>query len=237
MFINHQYLVKTRSEFYLNMENKEISKYVAKTGTTILGIKCKDGHVMGSDRRVTAGGQIVVKKDFQKTIRINDYLLMSVAGNAADAKMQAKLAAAELRLKELKTKARPTVKEAANLIANLSYRNIRTPSMIPSIVGSIVGGFNEDGTTELYTIEPAGGIDEVTDYDANFGSGMAFVLGYLERLYKPDISVKDAIKLAVESLKSSTQRDTASGNGIDVYSITKEGIVHEVSEVITPNYK
>ena len=220
-----------------NRNTEEVSKAVTKTGTTIVGIRCKDGMIMGADRRVTAGGMIVVKKDFQKVMRINDYLLMAVAGNAADAKMLAKVAAAELKLKELKTRSRPTIKEAANLIAMMSFKNIRTPSMIPSIVGSIVGGFNEDGTTELFTLEPAGGIDEVTDYDANFGSGMAFVLGYLERTYKKDLSIKEGVNLAVEALKSSTQRDTASGNGIDVFSITKTGIKQEVSEEIVPQFK
>ena len=219
------------------MNKEEISGSVLKTGTTIVGIRCKDGMIVGADRRVTAGGQIVVKKDFQKVIQINDYLLMAVAGNAADAKMLARVASAELRLKELKTKTQPTVKEAANFIALMSFRNIRAPSMIPSIVGSIVGGVNADGSTELYTLEPAGGIDEVTDYDANFGSGMAFVLGLLERKYQKDISVKEGIELAVEALKSSTQRDTASGNGIDVFSITKSGITHEISQEILAQFK
>tara|TARA_Y100000034_G_C6909629_1_gene423605 strand:- start:7122 stop:7781 length:660 start_codon:yes stop_codon:yes gene_type:complete len=219
------------------MNNEEISKFVTKTGTTIIGIKCKDGAVIAADRRVTAGGQIVVKKDFQKVIRINDHLLMAVAGNASDAKMASRLASAELKLKELKTKERPTVEESANFIAMMSYRNIRAPSMIPSIVGSIVGGYNEDGSVELFTIEPAGGIDPVTDYDANLGSGMAFVLGLLERQYKPGLNVKEGVELAREALKSSTQRDTASGNGFDIFSITKDGIQQSVSEEIIPQFK
>ena len=118
----------------------------------------------------------------------------------------------------------------------LAYRNIRTPSMIPSIVGSIVAGVNEDGTAELYTVEPAGGVSKVDDYDANFGSGMPYVLGLLERQYKKDMSVKEGIQLAVESLKSSTQRDVGSGNGIDVFSITKDGIKQEVEQKIEANY-
>jgi proteasome beta subunit len=217
--------------------NDEMSKIVTKTGTTILGINCKDGAVIAADRRATAGGQIVIQKNIQKAIKVNDYLMIAIAGNAADAKLLVKVLAAELKLKELKTKSRPTVREAANLAAMMTYRNIRSPSMIPNIVGTIIGGFNEDGTTGLYTIEPAGGIDAVEDYDANFGSGMSFVLGLLERQFKKDLSVKDAIELAKEALKSSTQRDTASGNGIDVFSITKDGIKHEVSEEIVPQYK
>ena len=217
--------------------NEELNKLVKKTGTTILGMVCKDGVIIAADRRATAGGAIVIQKNIQKAIRVNDYLMIAIAGNAADAKLLVRVLAAELKLKQLKTKTRPTVEEAANLAAMMTYRNIRAPSMIPNIVGTIVGGFNEDGSVKLYTIEPAGGIDEVIDYDANFGSGMSFVLGLLERQYKKELSIKEGIELAKESLKSSTQRDTASGNGIDIFSITKSGIKHEVSEEIIPQYK
>jgi 20S proteasome alpha/beta subunit len=123
------------------------------------------------------------------------------------------------------------------LLASIIYQSIRQPAMLQFIVGSIVGGFNEDGTTELYTIDPSGGIKQIKDYDANFGSGMPFVLGLLERQYKKGMSVSDGIKLAVETIKSSTQRDTGSGFGIDVYSITKDGLKKSVSQEIQPNYK
>ena len=109
--------------------------------------------------------------------------------------------------------------------------------MIPFQVGSLVAGYNEDGTTELYTVEPAGGVYPVEDYDANFGSGMPYVLGLLERQYKRDMTVKEGVELAKEALKSSTQRDVGSGYGIDVFTITKNGIKKEVEEEIKPEYK
>tara|TARA_Y100000310_G_C20367068_1_gene661724 strand:- start:190 stop:768 length:579 start_codon:yes stop_codon:yes gene_type:complete len=192
---------------------------------------------MASDRRVTAGGQIVVQKNMQKTIRINDYLLMAISGSASDAKMLANILSAELRLKELTTKSRPSVEESANLLAHMSYKNIRTPSMIPPIVGSIVGGFNEDGSAELFTIEPAGGIDKIQNYDANFSSGMPYILGLLEGKYNENITVKEGLELAKEAIQTGIERDPASGNGIDVFSVTKSGIKHEVSQKIVPQYK
>ena len=99
-----------------------------------------------------------------------------------------------------------------------------------------MGGVNEDGSVELYSIEPAGGSMKVEDYDANFGSGMPYILGLLEREYKKDITVEEGVKLAIESLKSSTQRDTGSGYGMDVFIITKEGIKKVIDKEITPDY-
>ncbi len=216
--------------------DEDLKKSILKTGTTILGIVCKDGVVMASDRQITAGN-LVVGKNYPKTVNINDYLLISFTGMVSDAQRVPKLLSAELKLKQLRSKSRPTVQQASSLLANISYHGIRQPSMIPQQAGFLLGGFNEDETTELYTIEPAGSVVKVEDYDANFGSGMPFVLGLLERQYKKDISVKEGVELAKEALKSSTQRDIGSGYGIDVFTITKEGIKKVVTQEILPEYK
>jgi proteasome beta subunit len=201
----------------------ELKNSVLKTGTTILGIVCKDGIVLASDRQVSAG-TMVMKKNKEKTIKINDYLLYAGAGVASAIQRTAKLLGAELRLKEIRSKVRPSVKQAASLTANMVYQNVRQFTRIEDVVGALIAGVNEDGTFELYTLDPSGHIDLVDDYDANFGSGMPFSLGLLERQYKKGVSVKEAIELAKEALLSSTQRDMGSGYGIDIYTITKEGI-------------
>jgi proteasome beta subunit len=217
------------------MDN-ELKNSILKTGTTILGIVCKDGVIMAADRQTTAGN-MVVKKNKQKSVKINDYLVFSAAGVVSDIQRTAKLLSAELKLKELKSRSRPTIKQAANLLATITYSQIRQPSMVPSMVGTLIAGFNEDGSTELYTIEPAGSVIKVDDYDANFGSGMQFVIGLLERQYKKDLSIQEGIELAKEALKSSTQRDIGSGYGIDIFTITKEGIKKVVEQEINPEYK
>ncbi|MBU0760759.1 MAG: proteasome subunit beta [Nanoarchaeota archaeon] len=220
--------------------NQEISKNMLKSGTSIVGIVCKDGVVLGADRRSTAGGEgmsIVMKKNKQKIRNITDHIIASYTGSVSDIELANKVLSAELRLKELKTHARPTVAEAANLLAISTYRNIRTPSMVPSIVGTLIAGVDEDGKASLFTIEPAGSASEVTDFDANFSSGMPYILGLLEKQYHKDVTVKEAIELAKDCIKSAIERDSGSGNGIDVFTITKDGIQHAVSEEIIPQYK
>lgn len=219
----------------MNSHTEEIKNSIMKSNTSLVGIVCKDGIVMGADRRSTAGSIIMSKKS-KKVVPVNDYIVVAGTGVASDIDLSQRVFSAELRLKELKTKSRATVKEAANLFGMMTYRNIRSPSMIPSIVGMLVGGLNEDGTTELFTVEPAGGVYPVTDYDANFSSGMPYILGLLERQWKKDITIQQGVELAVEALKSSTQRDSASGNGIDVFTITKDGVKHVISQEILPSY-
>jgi len=214
----------------------ELKNSILKTGTTVLGIVCRDGVVMAADRQVTAGS-MVMSKNTSKVVKINDYLVVSWTGGFADAQRQGKLIAAELKLKELKSKSRPSIKQAANLISTITYAQIRQPSMIPNIVGTLIAGFNEDGSTELYSIEPAGSVMKIEDYDANLGSGMPFVLGLLERQYKKDLSIEECIELAKEALKSSTQRDIGSGYGIDIFMITKDGIKKVVEQEIKSEFR
>ena len=128
----------------------EINKNVMKSNTSIVGIVCKDGIVMGGDRRATAGS-IIMSKNSQKVVKVNDYIVVSGTGVASDIDLNQRVFSAELKLKELKTKSRPTVREAATLFGMMAYRNIRNPSMIMSVVGMLIAGVNEDGETELYT--------------------------------------------------------------------------------------
>ncbi len=202
----------------------DLKKNILSSGTSLVGIVCKDGVVMAGDRRATAGGQVVMNKNADKIIPINEYLITSGTGVSSDIDMLQKLAKAQLKIKELRDKKRPTVKEAANLIAAMNYKNIRQPTMIQFIAGLMVGGLNEDGATELYSIEPAGSVMKVKDFDANFSSGMPYILGLLEKSYKKDLSIEEGVVLAIEAIKASSERDTASGCGVDVFTITKDGI-------------
>ncbi len=216
--------------------NEDMNKNIMKSNTSIVGLVCKDGVVIAADRRATAGS-IIMSKNSKKVIKINDYIVVAGTGVASDIDLSQRIFSAELKLKELKTRARPSVSEAANLLGMMIYRNIRTPTMIPSIVGMLVAGVDEDGKAKLFSLEPAGGVYEIDDFDANFSSGMPYILGLLERQYKKDLTIKEGVELAKECIKSSTQRDSGSGNGIDVFTVTKEGIKQVVSEQIVAEYK
>src|SRR3990167_3329982 len=102
----------------------ELKNSILKTGTTILGIVCKDGIVMAADKQSTAG-TIVMDKDSEKIKIINDYLAFAGTGLVADIQRSIKVAAAELRIKELRSKSRPSVKNGANLVASIIYNSIR----------------------------------------------------------------------------------------------------------------
>ena len=52
------------------MDN-ELKNSILKTGTSLVGIKCKDGVILAADRKMTLGGQIIAHKNFPKIYRVN----------------------------------------------------------------------------------------------------------------------------------------------------------------------
>lgn len=195
-------------------------KKITKTGTTTVGIKCKDGIVFAADKRATMGHFIAGKK-VDKIFQIDDSICITIAGMVSDAQLLVKLIKAELKLKKIRTERTIEIKEAANLLAGMSYSNIRKMSMVPGIVGFLIGGKDPSGYY-LYNIDVAGGITEEDEYTSD-GSGSVFAYGVFETLYKKDMSIDEGVKLAVKAINAALQRDSASGSGIDIVTITGKG--------------
>lgn len=201
-----------------------------KTGTTTIGIVCKDGVILAADKRVS-GGYRIMHKSFDKIHQISDTMAVTTAGLVSDAQLITKLIRAELRLKKIRTSKEPSVKEAANLLAGIVYGNARKFSSFQSIVGFLLGGKDKNNAYSLYEIGLDGSISFYSDYTSD-GSGSDLAIGVLEALYKEGITVEEGIKLALKALNSSIQRDMPTGNGYDVFTITDKGVKKVLSKKI-----
>ncbi|MBU0627599.1 MAG: proteasome subunit beta [Nanoarchaeota archaeon] len=204
-------------------------KDIRKTGTTTVAMVCKDGAVLCADKRVTSGYLVAYKK-YEKIVQITDNIAVTVAGTVSDVQLLTKLLKAELKLKDLRTNRTVTVKEAVNLLSSMVYNNIRKMSMIPGISHFIVGGNDSDGV-HVYDIGADGSVTYIDDYTSS-GSGSVMAYGVLETLYKKDMTVEEGVKLGAKAINAAVQRDIASGNGIDIISITKDGVKKVLSKLI-----
>ena len=199
-----------------------------KTGTTTLGMVCKDGIVLAADKKMTLGGQIVSSKKFEKVLILNDQMAITFAGLVSDVQLLVKLIKAQLRLEELRKGKKVKIKEAANMLGNLVYNNVRKMSMIAGITGFLFAGVDMEGF-HLYQLGADGSIAKYDDFVTD-GSGMMYATGVLEGNYKKDLSVDEGIQLAVKAISASMERDTASGGGLDVVIITKDGTKKAMSK-------
>lgn len=189
---------------------------LTKTGTTTLGIICKDGVVLAADRKSTMG-YLVANKNVSKILKIDDRMAMTTAGLVGDAQALERIIKAELALYDLQEERKPSVKAAANLLATILYSR----RFYPYWVQLLVGGF--DMEARLYSFDASGSIQQETEYFST-GSGSPFALGVLENGFRPGMKMEEGKRLAVKAVKSATERDIASGGtGIDLVVIDQNG--------------
>ena len=181
--------------------------------TTIVGIKTKEGVVLGSDRRASKGF-FIGSKITQKIARVDDTLAIAIAGQLSDAEYLIRVAKAERKLLELRRGFPLTVKESSRLIANLAYSGLK--SYQPYFVELLVAGVDDNGG-HIYAADMSGAI--TTEDFASSGSGSPIAYGVLESVYNKNITNEEAKDIATKAVAAAMERDPGSGNGIDVLVI------------------
>lgn len=195
-----------------------------KTGTTTLGMVCKEGVVIATEQRATMG-TLIAHKATKKLYKIDEHLALATAGLVGDLQVLARYLNAEANLYRLKRTVRMPVKSAATLMSNIMNQR----KFAPYYVQLILGGYDNTGGY-VYSLDAAGGA--IPDKYTAGGSGSPYVFGVLEDNYKDDITADEGIDLAVRAITAAKNRDSASGGMISVAVITKEGFKEVPEEEI-----
>ncbi len=183
-------------------------------GTTTVGLVCKDGVVLATEKRATMGN-LIASRTAKKIYQVADRIAMTTAGSVGDAQFLARIIRVEASLYEIKREKKPTIRAIATMTSNLlnSYR------YYPYLVQLLIGGVDEEGA-RIYSIDPIGGAIEEREIVAT-GSGSFTAYGVLEDRFTPETTTVEATELAVRAIVSAMKRDSASGDGIDVVRITE----------------
>ena len=192
----------------------EITREV-ETGTTTLGIVCKDGVVLAADRRATAG-TLIAHKRTKKVYKLDDNIGLTTAGLVGDLQVLARYITAEVELYKLKRNTSMGVEAAATLTANI----LAGRRYFPYWVQLVIGGVDRSGG-HVYSLDAAGG--SLPDKYVSSGSGSPYVYGVMEDHWKDDMTTEEGANLAIRAVTAAMKRDAVSGEGIDVALITKDG--------------
>ena len=188
-------------------------------GATTIGVACKDGVILASEKRVSYG-YMIMSKTGKKVFRITDYVGAACAGLVADMQILIREAEAYGKLYELDHGRRISVRAAAKTISNLLFSR----RYFPYLTQTIVGGVDDEGCS-MYILDPLGSV--IPDKFAAVGSGAEIAIGVLEAAYKDNLSLQEGKDLVLRAMKSALARDTGSGNGVDILVITKNGTEEE----------
>ncbi len=192
---------------------------IRKTGTTTLGMICRDGVVLAAEKKSTLG-YLIASKESEKILPVEEHVALTIAGASGDAQALARYLKAELKLFSIQNQRKISVKGAATLLSNILQGGRWT--YMPYMVQLIIAGYDE--SPAIYTLDAIGSVEEEKKFFST-GSGSPMALGVLEDGFKDGISADEASKLALRAIRAAIERDIGSGGkAIDVAVITKDGI-------------
>ncbi|QDX40604.1 proteasome subunit beta [Salarchaeum sp. JOR-1] len=186
----------------------------AETGTTVVGVAAGESVVLAADRRASIGGRVVTNKHVRKVEPVHPTAAAALSGTVGHLQQFVRLLRAETRLYADRRDTAPSMTALSTLAGNV-LRNAGLQ------VSPLLGGVDDTGG-HVFEVDGAGGV--LRDTYAAGGSGMQLAYGALEDAYRDDLTTEDARAVAASAVGSASERDTASGNGVTVATVTREGV-------------
>jgi len=187
-------------------------------GATAVGISFDSGVVLASEKRVSYGN-FVVNKNTKKTFQVTDHVGAACAGMIADMQILVRQVGALAKIRKLETRRMVPPNSIAKMMSVIMFERRFFPLLTQVIVGGI------DSNSQIYTLDPLGSV--LPDEYAAVGSGAEMALGIMDSEYKAKMSEQSAKALAIKAIKSSVQRDSASGDGIDLLVVRRDQQLEE----------
>ncbi|GHJ34548.1 proteasome subunit beta [Streptomyces sp. TS71-3] len=200
-------------------------------GTTVLALAFRDGVLIAGDRRATMGN-VIAQKDLEKVHPADDWTAVAFAGTVGLAVDMVKLYQVELTHFEKIEGAPMTVNAKAARLAAMVRQNLGQAmqglAMIPLLAAyDQVAPDGRHG--RIFSYDVTGGPYEKTDFHAE-GSGSPYARAALKKLFRRDMSRREAALAALQALYDAADDDSATGGpdvGRRIYPIvsviTEEG--------------
>ncbi|MCE4623866.1 MAG: archaeal proteasome endopeptidase complex subunit beta [Caldisphaeraceae archaeon] len=183
---------------------------------TAVGLRTNKGVVLATDKRMSYGS-FIMSRNAKKAYLLGDRAGIALSGLYADVGGLVRIINAEISFYEISNETKMSLYAISKLFSNILY----SYKMMPFLIEAIIGGLDKDGTPRLYTLDMLGSITE--DKYMSVGSGGTTALGVLESMYNDELGIDEAEKIAIQALKTTMERDTSSGDGIDIVTIPIEG--------------
>jgi proteasome beta subunit len=191
-------------------------------GATAVGITFDGGVVFASEKRI-AFGNFLVSKSTKKTFSITPKVGATCAGLVADMQILTLQISALAKIRKMEIKRDVPPNTVAKMMSNMMYERRYFPLLTQVIVGGVVD------KPIMYTLDPLGSV--LPDEYAAVGTGAEMALGVLDPQFKANMTKDEAIDLAKRAVRSAALRDSASGDGLDVLVITKDGTEEFTEEI------
>jgi len=172
----------------------EYAMELVNRGATILGIRCSEGVVLGSEENV----EPLEEAEYSwKLFKVDDHIGAAIVGLSSDARMLIDQARVYAQSNKLTYDEPIDVEIVTKRISDIKQMYTQHAGVRPFGVSLIFAGVDKTGGRVFYT-HPSG---TYRGYKATaIGAGRETVLGILKDEYKEDANLEDTIKLTVKCL-------------------------------------
>jgi len=169
-------------------------------GSTIIGIACPEGVVIGSEEKIES--RLQDPNFSQKIYEVDEHLGAAVVGLSSDARILVDEARIYAQSNRLMYDEPIDVEIVTKRIGDIKQLYTQHAGVRPFGVSIIFGGFDKNGS-QLFTTDPSG---SYRAYKAvTIGMGRETAENLLKEEYRDSLTLEEAIKLAIKCLVRSLQ--------------------------------
>ena len=180
----------------------EYAKKTVRQGSTAIGMVCKDGIVLITDKRSV--DSLVVAEAVEKIWQIDDHIAATASGILSDARVLVERA--QLRAQQHRVTYDSAIDTLTIVkdISNLKQFCTQSGGLRPFGVSLLIAGVDETGA-KLFETDPTG---IYFQYKATvIGEGEPEIEEFLKKDYRDDLSLDEAIKLGLRALYKVIEKD------------------------------
>ena len=170
----------------------EYAKKTVRQGSTAVGIVCKDGVLLVTDKRIV--DPLVVSDAIEKIFKVDDHIVATAAGILSDARVLIEMAQLKAQQHKVTYDTPIDTLTVVKNICNLKQICTQQAGLRPFGVSILVAGI-DNGTPKLFETDPTGIFFQ---YKATvIGEKEPEIEEILHKKYKDSITIDEAFKLMV----------------------------------------
>ena len=173
----------------------EYAKKTVKQGSTAIGMVCKDGVLLVTDKRIV--DPLIVAESVEKIFKIDDHIAATAAGILSDARVLVERAQLKAQQHQVTYDSPIDVLGIVKDVSDLKQLCTQSGGLRPFGVSLLIAGVDESGPS-LYETDPTGIFFKYKA--AVIGEGETEIEEMLQKQYKPDITVEEGLNIAIKAL-------------------------------------
>ncbi|MFC4360152.1 archaeal proteasome endopeptidase complex subunit alpha [Halobium salinum] len=203
----------------------EYAREAVKRGTASIGVRAEDGVVLAADKR--SRSRLMEASSVEKIHKADDHVGIASAGHVADARQLIDFARQRAQVNRLRYGEPIGIEALTKEVTDHIQQYTQIGGARPFGVALLLGGI-EEGEPRLFETDPSG-----TPYEwkaVSIGANRGEVRDLLEEKYSEEMSLDDAVDLALEALGEVNEEGlTPEGIGVATVSVDDEQF-HELSD-------